>query len=74
MRVLRYSQSPVGRIPTQIDFADYRDVSGVKMPYRWQVTWLDGRSTIEFSEIQTNGPVDAAKFGKPATPTPPRRP
>ena len=50
MRLLRYSDSPVGRIPTQIDYADYRAVSGVKMPFRWTMTWLDGRSTIELSE------------------------
>src|SRR5438128_10879541 len=34
LRELRYSSSPIGRIPTQIDFADYRDVSGIKLPFR----------------------------------------
>jgi photosynthetic reaction center cytochrome c subunit len=67
-RVLRYADSPVGRIPTQIDYADYRAVAGVKMPFRWTVTWLDGRSTIELSEIQPNVPIDAATFGRPSPP------
>ena len=29
---VRYTPSPIGRIPTQIDYADYRDVGGVKFP------------------------------------------
>jgi hypothetical protein len=73
VRLVRYSDSPVGRIPTQIDYADYREVSGIKMPFRWKVTWLDGRSTIELTEVQPNAPIDAAKFARPRTPSPARR-
>jgi hypothetical protein len=68
VRLVRYTDSPVGLIPTQIDYADYRDVSGIKMPYRWTVTWLDGRSIIELAEVHPNVPVDAAKFARPAKP------
>ena len=32
-RSVRYTESPVGRIPTQIDYSDYRDVNGVKLHY-----------------------------------------
>jgi hypothetical protein len=66
VRLVRFSESPVGRIVTQVDYADYRDVSGVKLPFRWTVSWLDGRSTFELSEARANVPVDAAKFAKPA--------
>jgi len=65
VRVVRYSDSPVGLNPTQIDYADYREVAGVKLPFRWTVTWLSGRSTIELTEVQPNVPIDAAKFAKP---------
>ncbi len=65
VRVVRYSDSPVGLNPTQIDYADYREVAGVKMPFRWTVTWLSGRSNIELTEVQPNVPIDAAKFAKP---------
>ena len=64
-RVVRYSESPLGLNPTQIDYADYREVAGVKMPFRWTVTWLSGRSTIELTEVQPNVRIDAAKFAKP---------
>jgi photosynthetic reaction center cytochrome c subunit len=64
-RVVRYAESPVGLNPTQIDYADYREVAGVRMPYRVTVTWLDGKSTTQFSEIQANVPIEAARFAKP---------
>jgi outer membrane lipoprotein-sorting protein len=66
VRLLRYSNSAVGRTPTQIDYSDYRDVSGIKMPFRWTVTWLDGKENVELSEVQPNVPIDASKFAKPA--------
>jgi hypothetical protein len=66
LRELRYSNSPIGRVPTQIDFADYRDVNGIKFPFRITYAWLDGRDSIVLNEIKTNVPVDEAKFGKPA--------
>jgi len=68
VRQLRYTNSPVGLNPTQVDYSDYRDVSGVKMPFHWTTTWTDGRATTELAEIRANVPVDAAKFAKPAAP------
>jgi photosynthetic reaction center cytochrome c subunit len=66
VRQVRYARSPVGRIPTQIDYADYRDVSGIKMPFRWTVIWLDGQDTVQLNEVRPNISIDPAKFAKPA--------
>lgn len=71
LRELRYGSSPIGRIPTQIDFADYRDVNGITLPFRITFAWLDGRDSIILNSITTNVPIDQAKFGRPA-PLPPR--
>ena len=68
VRRVRYTDSPVGRIPTQTDYSDYRDVAGVKMPFKWTTTWLDGRDTFEITEVQPNVAIDAARFAKPAAP------
>ena len=68
MRQVRYSDTAVGIIPAQVDYSDYRDVAGVKMPFHWVVTWTDGRSTIQLSEIQPNAHIDASKFAMPAPP------
>ena len=65
-RLVRYGPSPIGRMPTQIDYADYRDVGGVKFPFEYKFTWLDGRYTAKLSKIETNVAIDATKFGRPA--------
>jgi hypothetical protein len=74
VRQLRYTESPVGLNPLQVDYGDYRDVSGVKMPFHWMVTWLDGTSTFTLSNIQPNVPIDPAKFAKPPVPVAPPKP
>src|SRR5262249_55142279 len=64
-RVVRYSPSPIGRMPTQIDYADYRDVDGIKFPFEYKFLWLDGRYTAKLSTVEPNATIDAAKFGRP---------
>jgi photosynthetic reaction center cytochrome c subunit len=64
VRMVRFGSSPIGRAPTQVDFADYRDVpgAGIKMPFRWTFGWLNGRDTIEIKDVRINAPVDASVF------------
>jgi hypothetical protein len=66
VRLVRYDESPVGRLVTRVDYDDYRDVAGVKMPFKWTVSWLSGRSVFELSKVQPNVAIDAVKFAKPA--------
>jgi len=68
VRQVRFVDTAVGVIPTQVDYADYRDVAGVRVPFRRVITWTDGRSTIELSQVQPNVRIDAAQFAKPAAP------
>ena len=65
VRMVRYGRSPVGRVPVQYDYSDYRDVGGVKFPFKYTFSWLDGRDAFQLTEVKTNVPIDAAKFGKP---------
>ncbi len=66
VRLIRYASSPVGRLTTQVDYSDYRDVDGVKMPFKWTTTWLDGRENVELSEIRPNVTINPARFNKPS--------
>ena len=66
VRQVRYAQTIVGLNPTQVDYSDYREVAGVKLPFHWLVTWTDGQSTFEMNQVQPNVPIDPAKFAKPA--------
>jgi len=68
LRLIRYAETPLGRNPTQIDYADYRDANGVKVPFQWTIARPGGRFSIQVEQIQQNVPVDDAKF---VAPTPP---
>jgi hypothetical protein len=62
-RLVRFSASPVGRLVTRVDYADYREVAGVKMPFKWTLSWLNGKSIFEIESVQDN-----ARFARPAAP------
>jgi photosynthetic reaction center cytochrome c subunit len=66
VRMVRYGDTPVGRNPTQIDYADYRDADGVKIPFRWTLARPNGRFTIQIADVKSNAPVDDSQFSKPA--------
>ena len=75
VRLVRYGETALGWLPTQIDYADYREVGVVKVPYRWTLARPSGRFTIQIAELKQNVPVDDTKFVKPAMPQePPKTP
>jgi len=47
-------------------FADYRDVDGVKLPFRLQITSSVQNFTITFASVEHNVSIDPALFVKPA--------
>jgi hypothetical protein len=65
VRTMRWNRTAVGSVPTQTDFADYRDVQGVKMPFKIVITWTDGQNTIALTQVQPNAPIDASAFAAP---------
>jgi len=77
VRMVRYADTPLGRNPTQVDYGDYRDTGGVKIPYRWTVARTNGRFTIQIDQVQQNVAIDDSKFAKPtiaAAPAPVKAP
>ena len=69
VRMVRYANSVIGRVPTQVDYSDYRDVGGIKMPFHWVFLWLNGQDDFVLSEVRLNVPIEAAKFTPQAAPT-----
>jgi photosynthetic reaction center cytochrome c subunit len=63
--MIRYAETPLGRNPTQIDYADYRDVDGVRVPFRVTSSQPGNTNTIQFEDVHQNTPIDATKFAKP---------
>ena len=62
---MRYAASPLGRIVTQYDYEDYRPVAGVRIPFKWTRTWLDGRSLFQLTDVQPNVNIPADRFALP---------
>jgi photosynthetic reaction center cytochrome c subunit len=67
VRVLRYTETPLGINPTEIDYADYRDDGGVKTPFRWTIARPGGGFTIQIEKMQQNVPIEDRKFAEPAS-------
>jgi hypothetical protein len=73
-RMRTVTHTPALPIPEQIDFEDYRDVDGVKLPFTLRISSIEvGNpvSTRTFSEMKLNSAVDESKFTMPATPPQP---
>ena len=66
VRLVRWTATPVGMVPTQIDFSDYREVGGVKIPFRRIVSQTYMQMTVELTDIRPNTSIDAARFAKPS--------
>ena len=65
LRMKRYGRTPIGRVPTQMDFSDYRDVNGIKFPFSLTFAWLDGRDAIQLNDIKLNVAIPDSKFNTP---------
>ena len=73
VRVVRWNETAVGPVPTELNYDDYRDVGGIRMPFTWTATQTYMQMTIKLREITPNVPVEASRFAKPA-PGKPARP
>ncbi len=72
VRQVRFINTLVGLIPLHVEYSDYRQVAGIKIPFHWAETWTDGQSTTQLDEVQPNVSIDEAKFAKPAPAPPPK--
>ena len=71
LRLIRYTETPLGRNPLEVDYADYRDTGGLKIPYQWTLTRTNGSFTIRISTVQENVPIDEKLFVMPPIPETP---
>jgi photosynthetic reaction center cytochrome c subunit len=67
VREIRFGRTPIGRVPSQVDYSDYRAVDGIKFPFQYKFQWLDGRDTYTLTDVKINVPIEASRFGKPSS-------
>lgn len=65
VRIVRWNETAVGPVPTELSYRDYRDVAGIKMPFEWTMTYTYMQATIKLSSVQPNVAIDAARFNRP---------
>jgi hypothetical protein len=63
-------QSVIGSFPEDTFYDDYRDVSGVKVPFTARVASAEGNQTFKWSTVDANAAAEDAKFMKPVPPAP----
>jgi hypothetical protein len=68
-RLVEFADSPLGLVPTQIDYDDYRIVDGVETPYRRTVAGPGQSSTTQLEQIRNDVPIDDTKFRRPTSST-----
>jgi len=66
VRVMIFDESPLGVNPMQIEYGDYREVEGVKVPYLLTFTEPGSSYSIQIEEVRQNVPIEAGKFSRPS--------
>jgi hypothetical protein len=58
------TNTPYGALVEQVDYSDYRDIAGVKLPFQMKYTSWSAVTTEKVSDAKINAPIDAADFAK----------
>ena len=66
LRLIRYTETALGKNPAQVDYADYKETDSVKIPYQWTLARPNGAFTIHIDQVQQNVPIDAKLFEPPS--------
>ena len=67
LRTVVVTETFIGNIPDQTDYADYKSIDGVKIPFTVRISEVDPHdsSIHRFSSIEQNGTIDEQKFEMP---------
>jgi hypothetical protein len=68
VRRVTFGPTMVGLLPEQVDFTDYRDAGGIKLPFTVRVATADSTnpsSTRTFEDVKLNAAIDPTRFEKP---------
>jgi hypothetical protein len=69
VRQLRFGNSPLGLNPTCIDYDDYKEFDGVKVPTHLTIARPRTQLDIQIDKVQQNVAVDDTQFEPPASAT-----
>ena len=58
-------RTALGPLPTTFDLSDYREVDGVKMPYKVTISTPESIQTVQVAEMKANVPIEDSRFEMP---------
>jgi hypothetical protein len=61
------THTPLGDYAYETVYEDYRDIDGVKVPFRTTSKTTSDSTRYDFSEIRFNQPIDPSRFERPRT-------
>ena len=56
------TRTALGSLAEQLDYSDYREVGGVKLPFQVRHATWNQANTLKFSDVKLNVPLDDALF------------
>jgi hypothetical protein len=65
-RLVYFIDSTVGPYPTQIEYRDYRDVDGRKVPYSWVISQVRNREFTWAMQQVSAAAAEDTMFARPA--------
>jgi len=65
-RLVYFNDTLFGQYPTQIDYRDFRDVGGRKVPYEWVISQTRNREFTYAMQTVKAMAIEDAKFAKPS--------
>jgi photosynthetic reaction center cytochrome c subunit len=68
VRAVRYANTPLGENPTQVDYSDYREEHGTKIPFKLTTSRPGGGYTVQLESVQLNTAIDSRRFQMPEAP------
>jgi len=66
MRMERYNEVGLGLMPVRVDYSDFRNVNGIRIPFRWTLSRPAGRFSIQIQKVEQNIAIDDTKFARPS--------
>ena len=62
-RVVYWNETTMGLVPVQVDYSDYRGISGgIQMPFNTLMSWTTGQIETKLTEVNVNVAIDNARF------------
>ena len=66
IRMVQFTDSPLGLVKTETDYDDYRMIEGVNVPFRLTLAEGNETATVQLDQVLQNAPIEDQRFEKPA--------